>query len=40
VVTPTSQLYVRNNLPTPSESIVADRDAWAVQIDGVKSPPS
>ena len=38
VVTPTSQLYVRNNLPTPSESIVADRDAWAVQIDGVKKP--
>ncbi|MEN2385287.1 sulfite oxidase [Comamonas sp. A7-5] len=38
VVTPTNQLYVRNNLPTPSESIVADRDAWAVQIDGVKKP--
>ena len=28
VVTPTNQLYVRNNLPTPPESIVADRDAW------------
>lgn len=38
VVTPTSQLYVRNNLPTPPESIVADRDAWAVQIDGVNRP--
>ena len=38
VVTPTNQLYVRNNLPTPPESIVADRDAWAVQIDGVKKP--
>lgn len=38
VVTPTSQLYVRNNLPTPPEAIVADRDAWAVQIDGVKKP--
>ena len=38
VVTPTSQLYVRNNLPTPPEAIVADRDAWVVQIDGVKEP--
>ena len=38
VITPTNQLYVRNNLPTPPESIVADRDAWAVQIDGVKKP--
>ena len=38
VVTPTNQLYVRNNLPTPPESIVADRDAWKVQIDGVKQP--
>lgn len=38
VVTPTSQLYVRNNLPTPPQAIVADRDAWAVQIDGVKKP--
>ena len=38
VVTPTNQLYVRNNLPTPPESIVADRDAWAVQIEGVKNP--
>jgi sulfite dehydrogenase len=38
VVTPTNQLYVRNNLPTPPESIVADRDAWKMQIDGVKQP--
>ena len=38
VVTPTNQLYVRNNLPTPPESIVADRDAWKLQVDGVKSP--
>lgn len=38
VVTPTSQLYVRNNLPTPPETIVADRDAWVVQIDGVNRP--
>ena len=38
VVKPTNQLYVRNNLPTPPESIVADRDAWTVQIEGVKKP--
>lgn len=38
VITPSSQLYVRNNLPTPPESIVADRDAWQVQIAGVKQP--
>ncbi|MCZ2406701.1 MAG: sulfite oxidase [Burkholderiales bacterium] len=38
VITPTDQLYVRNNLPSPPESIVADRDAWEVQIEGVKQP--
>ena len=38
VITPSDQLYVRNNLPTPPESIVADRDAWKLQIDGVKKP--
>ena len=38
VVTPTNQLYVRNNLPSPPETIVADREAWAVQIEGVKKP--
>ena len=38
VITPTDQLYVRNNLPSPPESIVADRDAWQVQISGVKQP--
>jgi len=38
VITSTDQLYVRNNLPTPPESIVADRDAWKVQVEGVKQP--
>ncbi|WP_274423918.1 SorT family sulfite dehydrogenase catalytic subunit [Chelativorans sp. YIM 93263] len=33
-------LYVRNNLPTPSEEIVADPDAWEVQIEGVREPRS
>lgn len=38
VITPTEQLYIRNNLPAPDASIVADRDAWEVSIDGVKNP--
>ena len=38
VVTPTSQLFVRNNLPTPDAAIVADRDAWKVDVQGVKNP--
>ena len=36
VVTPTDQLYIRNNLPAPSPDIVAQRDAWRVSIEGVK----
>ncbi|MBS0294069.1 MAG: sulfite oxidase [Proteobacteria bacterium] len=40
VVTPADQLYVRNNLPTPPEAIVADRDAWQVQVDGVRQARS
>ena len=35
VVTPLRQLYVRNNLPPPDEAIVADRDAWIIEIAGV-----
>lgn len=38
VITPINQLYVRNNLPAPDASIVADRDSWNVQIEGVKNP--
>lgn len=38
VITPAEQLYIRNNLPTPPASIVADRDAWAVSIEGVRNP--
>jgi DMSO/TMAO reductase YedYZ molybdopterin-dependent catalytic subunit len=38
VITPAEHLYVRNNLPPPDAAIVADRDAWEVAIDGVKSP--
>lgn len=36
VITPTDKLFVRNNLPAPDESIVADRDAWQVTIQGTK----
>lgn len=28
VITPSDQLYLRNNLPSPPESIVADRNGW------------
>ncbi|KRC21132.1 sulfite oxidase [Acidovorax sp. Root219] len=38
VVTPSSQLYIRNNLPAPDAAIVAERDAWTVSIEGVKAP--
>jgi DMSO/TMAO reductase YedYZ molybdopterin-dependent catalytic subunit len=38
VITPAEQLYVRNNLPAPDASIVADRDAWEVSIEGLKAP--
>lgn len=38
VVTPTEQLFIRNNLPAPDASIVADRDAWQLAVEGVRSP--
>lgn len=38
VITPTEQLYIRNNLPAPDASFMADRDAWEISLDGVKSP--
>lgn len=38
VITPAEQLYVRNNLAPPDASIVADRDAWQVAIEGVRNP--
>ncbi|MBW0147537.1 SorT family sulfite dehydrogenase catalytic subunit [Marinobacter arenosus] len=38
VLTPSDRLFVRNNLPAPPDSIVADRDAWEVRIEGVKNP--
>ncbi|MEY2800859.1 MAG: sulfite oxidase [Ramlibacter sp.] len=38
IVTPDEQLYIRNNLPAPDASIVADRDAWELSVEGVKNP--
>lgn len=38
VITPSRQLYVRNNLPPPAESVLDDRDAWEIRIEGVKNP--
>jgi DMSO/TMAO reductase YedYZ molybdopterin-dependent catalytic subunit len=38
LITAERDLYIRNNLPPPSERIVADRDAWQVAFEGVKSP--
>ena len=40
VITPSNQLYVRNNLPAPDASILSDRDAWTVSIEGVRNPRS
>ncbi|WP_228761512.1 sulfite oxidase [Pseudomonas sp. MPC6] len=40
IVTSNEQLFIRNNLPPPSASIVADRDAWTVAVQGVKKPRS
>lgn len=38
IITPAEQLYIRNNLPAPDASIVADRDAWEINIEGVANP--
>jgi len=37
-ITPEDRLYVRNNIPPPNDSIVADRDAWEVEFEGVRKP--
>ncbi len=38
--TPEDRLYVRNNVAPPPASILDDRDAWEVSIDGVAEPRS
>lgn len=37
-ITSSNHLYIRNNLPVPDDDIVADRNAWQVSFEGVKSP--
>src|SRR6185369_1790408 len=37
-ITPAENLYIRNNLPAPDASIVTNRDAWQVSIEGVRNP--
>jgi len=38
VLTDNDVLFLRNNLSAPSNSIVANADAWSVEIDGVTNP--
>lgn len=38
VITPADRLYVRNNLPAPDVSIVANREAWTLAVEGVRQP--
>ncbi|BCH24581.1 SorT family sulfite dehydrogenase catalytic subunit [Mesorhizobium sp. L-8-3] len=38
LITPEDKLYIRNNVSPPDASIVADRDAWEVSIEGVAEP--
>jgi len=38
LITPADRLYIRNNLAPPDVSIVANRDAWQIAIEGVKQP--
>ncbi|MEM9727126.1 MAG: molybdopterin-dependent oxidoreductase [Myxococcota bacterium] len=40
VITPVSRFFVRNNLPMPSESIVAHADSWVLEIEGTRRPDS
>lgn len=40
VITPADRLFVRNNVPPPDPSIVADPDAWVVAVEGVRNPRS
>ena len=35
-ITPQSAFFVRNNLPTPDESIVANPDAWSIEVEGAQ----
>lgn len=38
IITPEDKLYIRNNVNPPDASILEDRDAWEVSIEGVAEP--
>lgn len=38
VITATSHLFIRQNIPLPPTEFVADRDGWTVRIEGVARP--
>ena len=38
MITPAERLYIRNNIAAPDPSIVANRDAWQLAVEGVKRP--
>ena len=38
MITTADRLYIRNNLPAPDVSIVANRDAWQLAVEGVRQP--
>ncbi|AWN49803.1 sulfite oxidase [Methylobacterium terrae] len=38
IVTPIGRLFIRNNVAPPPDGIVADRDAWRLEIAGVADP--
>ncbi|MAJ61154.1 MAG: hypothetical protein CBC48_15035 [bacterium TMED88] len=40
VVTPVSRFFVRNNLPMPTEQIVADPETWTLEVEGVRAARS
>ena len=37
-ITPAERLYIRNNIAAPDVSIVANRDAWQLSVEGVRQP--
>ena len=37
-ITSTNRLFVRNNLPRPSQDIITNADQWELKITGVKNP--
>ncbi len=39
-ITAVNRLFVRNNLPSPDESIVKNKADWSVSIEGVEQPKS